>query len=316
MYAVRASALGLAILSSPFAVAQPAPASAAATKTTATAATDQVAGIDDRTVQLERRIDAAEQRAINAEKVASDAQARSKQVETKATESEAKLQELATQLAESEANAQATQEAVDEIAAHAAEVEPLRFYGFADMGWRVIRADSGTAMRNLIDAPNQFVLGNANLYLDAQPTSNFRVLTELRFSTYPGGSYAGQQAVSPTNTTIMDTNSPTGRNRVQWSGIILERAQLEYKQSDALALTVGYFLTPYGIWNVDHGSPTLISLALPTFFASEFFPTHSLGVQLAGSTVTEDVEIGYRAYVTNGRSPVQGDIDKNKSLVT
>ena len=269
---------------------------------------------NDQTAQFERRLEAAELRAAAAEKSALETQTQLKTIEAQALEANSKQQQLATRVEEAEKAAQASQEALDEAATHSDEVEPLRLYGFADMGWKLIRADSGSAVRNLIDTPNQFVLGNANLYLDAQPSSRFRTLMEIRFTTYPGGTYAGSQAVTPTNTSIMDTNSPTGRNKVQWSGIILERAQLEYKQSDALALTVGYFLTPYGIWNVDHGTPTLISLALPTFFASEFFPTHSLGVQLAGSTASDSVELGYRAYLTNGRSPVQGDIDKNKNI--
>ena len=308
LYVTRTASISLALLSATAVLAQPAPVKSDE-KPGAPSAT-----AEERTVQLERRLEAAESRASTAEKTALEVQSQLKALETQAAEAKSKQQDLATRVEEAEKSAQANQETIDAAAEHADEVEPLRLYGFADMGWKVIRADAGTAVRNLIDTPNQFALGNANLYLDAQPSSRFRTLMEIRFTTYPGGTYAGAQATTPTNTTIMDINSPTGRNKVQWSGIILEREQLEYKHSDALALTVGYFLTPYGIWNVDHGTPTLISLALPTFFASEYFPTHSLGVQFSGSTASESVELGYRAYITNGRSPVQGDIDKNKNI--
>jgi len=264
--------------------------------------------------ELERRLEAAEQRTAAAEKSAQDTQAELKNVQAQNAEAQARQAELSKRVEEAVKASEANQEAISDLSTHADDPEPLRFYGFADMGWKFIRPDSGSALRNLIDSPNQFVLGNANLYVDAQPSSRFRTLMEIRFTTYPGGTYAGTTAVTPTSTTIMDTNSPTGRNKVQWSGIVLERAQIEYKQSDALAVTVGYFLTPYGIWNVDHGTPTLISLALPSFFASEFFPTHSLGLQLSGATANDSVEVGYRAYVTNGRSPLQGDVDKNKDF--
>jgi hypothetical protein len=268
---------------------------------------------EERAAESERDVAAAEPRTAAPEKATLEVDAQLKALAAQNAEMQAKQRDLEQRLQEAERTAQANQEAMNELSAHSEDPEPLRFYGFADMGFRVIRPDSGSALRNLIDVPNQFALGNANLYIDAQPTARVRSLMEIRFTTYPGGTYAGTSAV-PTNTSIMDVNSSTGRNRVQWSGIVLERAQLEYKQSDALALTVGYFLTPYGIWNVDHGTPTLISLALPSFFASEYFPTHSLGAQLSGSTANDNVELGYRAYVTNGRSPVQGDIDKNKNF--
>lgn len=308
MNTLRILPITLSLVSSSLVLAQPAP-KRADEQTDATS--DPGA---DRMTQIEHRLEAAEQRAAAAEKAALETQEQLKATEAREAETKAKQQELLAQIEESTKAAQVNQEALEALSTQAEDMEPLRLYGFADMGWRVNRVDSGSPVRGIMDVPNQFAFGMANIYLDAQPSSRFRTLMEIRLTTYPGGTYASTQATTPTSTTIMDINSSTGRNRVQWSGIILERAQLEYKHSDALALTVGYFLTPYGIWNVDHGTPTLISLALPTFFASEYFPTHSLGVQLSGVTATDNVELGYRAYLTNGRSPVQGDIDKNKNV--
>ena len=45
--------------------------------------------------------------------------------------------------------------------------------------------------------------------------------------------------------------------------IILERAYIQWSKLDWLGVRVGQFLTPYGIWNVDHGTPTLITMFRP-----------------------------------------------------
>jgi hypothetical protein len=76
----------------------------------------------------------------------------------------------------------------------------------------------------------------------------------------------------------------------------------------------GYFFTPFGIWNVDHGTPTLISLLLPSFQADQFLPNHQLGVQLYGSVYTTGWELGYHAYVANNRTPSQVDFDDGKTF--
>ncbi len=198
----------------------------------------------------------------------------------------------------------------------------LRIYGFADAGFRFFRLLDGctdtslcleqgktpSRFRNVIDEHPTFVLGNLNLYVDAEPVPSFRLLTEVRLSRYPQGVESGLDFERQDNS-VYDVTSSTGRNRVVWSGIILERAQMEWSRYDAVRVIAGYFLTPYGIWNVDHGTPTLISLALPNFFALEYIPTHLTGVQLLGRTGVGAVDIGYHAYVANGRN--SGVLDNN-----
>src|SRR5262249_15214823 len=93
-----------------------------------------------------------------------------------------------------------------------------------------------------------------------------------------------------------------------------ERAQIEHTMTDLFNLRVGYFLTPYGIWNVDHGMPTLISLVLPSFQVEEALPAHQLGVQAYGLTAVGDTELGSEAYVTNGRAPFLEDPTDGKAF--
>jgi hypothetical protein len=94
-----------------------------------------------------------------------------------------------------------------------------------------------------------------------------------------------------------------------------ECAEFEWTLEDKFSVLVGWFLTPYGIWNVDHGSPVLIASSLPDFFASEYCPTHQLGLQLRGQLATgKSSAVGWSAYVSNGRSVGQGDVDGAKNL--
>jgi hypothetical protein len=98
------------------------------------------------------------------------------------------------------------------------------------------------------------------------------------------------------------------------SGIFIERAWSEYEFSKALRVQAGLFLNPFGIWNLDHGSPTLISLMLPTFISAQMVPTRLLGVHAYGSQFFGSSEIGYALHVTNGRGPIDFDYNEDKAL--
>lgn len=203
-------------------------------------------------------------------------------------------------------------------ASASAEEDDQRFkiYGFLDFGLKKSFPAADPFFAALIERKTTFVLGNINLYFDAQPAPGWRGLIEARLTTYPHGAEtvdaSGQ--FQRTDTRVFDTNSPSGRNHVIWGGVILERAQIEHTIADLFNLRVGYFLTPYGIWNVDHGTPTLISLVLPAFQVEEAMPARQLGVQAYGSTTVGDLELGYAAYVTNGRAPYLEDPTDGKAV--
>ena len=62
---------------------------------------------------------------------------------------------------------------------------------------------------------------------------------------------------------MFDPGNGPGSDTVSWGSIILERAYIQWSKLDWLGVRVGQFLTPYGIWNVDHGTPTLITMFRP-----------------------------------------------------
>jgi len=190
----------------------------------------------------------------------------------------------------------------------------LRIYGFADIGLqRVIQHDDSFSQATY-STPLSFYLGRLNLYFDSRPAQDFRFLAETRFSLYPRGGTTMADA-TPISTTIYDSSSPNPWANVSWGSIILERAHLDYTRYQLLSVRVGYFLTPFGIYNVDHGSPTLISMALPAYLTLDWIPQRQLGIQVYGSYPVERWELGYAATVGNGQSLNEiRDIGDSKAL--
>jgi hypothetical protein len=201
-----------------------------------------------------------------------------------------------------------------------AEVDPLRLYGFLDFGFNRFFTSEKSQLNFLFPTKaSTFLLGNINLFLDANPSPGWRSLVEIRFTNLPHGqerSFATPlgDEYERTDTRTTDFTSPALRSEVVLGSIIIERAWAEYAFTDAVKFQAGYFLTPYGIWNQDHGTPTLISLLLPAFQADEYIPSRQLGLQLHGSLYSPGWQLGYHAYVANGRGPSQVDLGEEKAF--
>jgi hypothetical protein len=200
------------------------------------------------------------------------------------------------------------------------EVDPLKLYGFLDFGFNRFFTSKKSQLNFLFPTPaSTFLLGNINLFLDANPSPGWRSLVEIRFTNLPHGqerSFAtplgGEYERTDTRTT--DFTSTALRSEVVLGSIVIERAWAEYAFADALKLQAGYFLTPFGIWNQDHGTPTLISLLLPAFQADEYVPNRQLGLQLHGSLYAPGWQVGYHAFLANGRGPSQVDLGEEKAF--
>lgn len=195
--------------------------------------------------------------------------------------------------------------------------EPLfRLYGFADAG--IQRSWGGFFDTGLSqsDALN-FVLGNVNIYLDATPLEHIRFLSEVRFMTLPNGAERSDVNgnIQRESTSIFDPTSTSGGFlTIQWGAILLERAQIEWNPLDWINVRVGYFLTPIGIWNIDHGSPTRIMLRPPLFISAYMIPERQTGVELHGKFHALPWEVGYSAYVSNGRTFAAVDFSDDKAF--
>jgi hypothetical protein len=206
-------------------------------------------------------------------------------------------------------------ESAEAEAGHATPARAIDLYGFMDVGLQRLFLDSGDPLNGVYPTrATTFVLGNVNLYLDTRPGPGWRTLIETRFTLYPNGSESFTPNYQRVNTSVYDSSDPNGRAHVSWGGVVIERAWGEWSYSQALTIQAGLFPSPYGIWNIDHGTPVLISLLLPVFQVEEAIPTRLVGVHAYGSFVFGALDLGYHVYVSNGRTVSNVDLTDDKAL--
>jgi hypothetical protein len=199
----------------------------------------------------------------------------------------------------------------DESQAAGESERPLQLYGFADMTYYLPLYPKSSFLAAQLPDNQQFVMGNFNLYLAKQISERLRALGEVRFMYLPNGQISGN---SYTSTSVDD---PANLYRpVRWGGIGIERLHIEYDLLPNLTIRAGQFLTPYGIWNVDHGSPTLISIRAPYVIGEAIFPESQAGLELIGHAYLSEVGIEYHLTLSNGRGPIDDtrDLDSNKAV--
>ncbi len=189
----------------------------------------------------------------------------------------------------------------------------LRLYGFADMNHIVPLWSDESLFSSLLErAENSFFVGNLNIYLVKPISPTLRSMVEVRLLFAPNGADHGGD-LDTVRTRYEDVNDFA--NQHDWGGIQIQRAWVEKDLASYASLRAGYFLTPYGIWNVDHGSPTIIGVRKPYIVGQELFPEFQAGLMLHGHVPIGERRLGYAAYVSNGRGPFQAtrDLDEEKA---
>jgi hypothetical protein len=163
------------------------------------------------------------------------------------------------------------------------------------------------------DRNDSFYVGRANVYIHGNITEQLRSLIEIRFSYLPNGVPDGKGNYQRTATVdYADYNRP-----LNLGGIEIERAHGEYEFDQLFTMRVGQYLTPYGIWNVDHGTPSVIPVAVPYVIGQGLFPERQTGFQAFGRyDLSDELQVEYHATLSNGRGPFDShrDLDKNKAV--
>jgi len=202
-------------------------------------------------------------------------------------------------------------------------------YGFMDMSTTYRLIDDQSLMKTI--TPNDFYMGldHVNIYFDLQPNANTRFLTEIGYQSKPleYSNTVGQTLIADiysmgTNTTILKppqrardnvVTSPGNGMVFEWGALSIERAWFEYSFSQAFNLRLGKFITPAGIWNVDHGSPAILTANQPYETGLiPLFPKSQIGMMETGRTFLGEVDLDYSVYLSGGRT--EYDITKPSDL--
>ena len=217
-------------------------------------------------------------------------------------------------------------------------VRTLSFWGFSDLNFGGIDYDNDHALYKVL-TPSKltFFSDGINLYAKSDMTRQLTALVETRItygpngytSAWPATAYVGSSpvfsgydntqgnlvtAASKVNTTVQD---PYTQLPYRLNGVQIERAYLEWRPTDWLGVRVGQFLTPFGIWNEDHGAPVLIGVDNPQFMNFGIVPIWQLGVEAFGSVaLSDDLRMDYAVTVANSRGPEDNykDLGNMKAL--
>lgn len=192
----------------------------------------------------------------------------------------------------------------------------LHLSGFADFNYTHFIAKDNDPWRILYNNKGNFGVGNLNVYFDGRISETVRSFAEVRFTYLPHGSV---DSLGPPTTRTNNSSSDYTRNErdVQLGGVRIERAFLQWSPHQLLRVTAGHWLTPYGLWNVDHGTPTIVPATRPFIIDEELLPESQSGILLEGRyDLTDRVALEYGAGISNGRGPIDTyyDFDENKGL--
>jgi hypothetical protein len=192
----------------------------------------------------------------------------------------------------------------------------LTFWGFSDLTLGRVFYDNSAAAGKVESTSNlSFFSSGLDLYAKSQMTRTLSAFLEVRLTytpsgftdTYPSIAKIGSTVVNttpgvaPANTTVQDSSSI---EQYQLDGLTIQRAYLEWKPRDWFAIRAGQFLTPFGIWNEDHGSPVLLGIGAPQFMQSNLVPLWQLGLEAVGTVrLGDDFHMEYALSVANSDGP-------------
>ncbi len=198
------------------------------------------------------------------------------------------------------------------------EERPLQVYGFADVGFRHTMVDDDSPWLVLLNRHSSFFVGNANVYFDKQLHEKWRAMLEVRFTFLPHGArrvgIVGEEITREDNRESDYIDFQRDQNI---GGIIPEQIWIDYAPVSLVKLRVGQWLSPYGIWNIDHGSPVIIGVNRPFIVGSQLIPEKQVGLLASGgSLIAGPVEWSYAIGLSNGRATVTSfeDLDSNKAV--
>ncbi|MDJ0764102.1 MAG: hypothetical protein QNJ97_14060 [Myxococcota bacterium] len=196
----------------------------------------------------------------------------------------------------------------------------IDMYGFFDINLFYYQIEKNKMPGGIFTDSVSFSISQLNLYFLSQMTETLSALIELRFSFLPQGHEKSLEMdllgteYDRIDTTVFD---PFTTDEFQLGGVAIERVHLTYAPRDWFSVMVGHYLTPFGIWNVDHGSPVRLLVRHPYFMSREIIPLHQTGIQVFGRFIPmSHLYLDYAVTLSNGRGPAEAvyDLDNNKAV--
>jgi hypothetical protein len=221
-----------------------------------------------------------------------------------------------------------------QAAAQSGKVERnFSIYGFFDITFFKMFYADNSAMNLWLNESSSFVVNNLNIYFQSQMTKTLGALVELRFSFLPHGLERSFEAATVAEDgTVIDipTENYVRENTWQrdsyvtetyWAGSVgIERVYLKWTPREWFNLIVGRYLTPTGIWNVDHASTVVLPAHIPYMHLREMTVRAQTGLEAYGTFFPSSRwTIDYALTLSNGRGGgvIEGaviDYDDNKAV--
>ncbi|MCP4675692.1 MAG: hypothetical protein GY854_09340 [Deltaproteobacteria bacterium] len=258
------------------------------------------------------------------------------QLEKQESELEEKQKQTAEQNEELRSEVESTKEELEMISMMGMEDDSgekrLSIYGFFDVSFYKSFFEYEDSVLKALDAPyGTFVMNNINLFLKSEMTDSLEALIETRLSFGPNGEETNlpvdayvdgelypdlidDTEYERTDTTVSSTISG---EEFKHGSIDIVRAYLDWKPRDWFSARAGRYLTPFGIWNVEHASTVLVGIFYPSLMNQRVVPLSQMGLQFYGSTfIGELMKLDYAVTLSNGRGPVDTlmDLDENKAI--
>jgi len=257
---------------------------------------------------------------------------RIEELEQSRLENQKRINELQEQLEQAQEKEEQELSGITDVELGDLTYPNYRLSGFMDVNYiNHVNVDKGNELYGTFPENSSFFVGNLNLYNDIQLSSTWRVFFEIRFLFQPNGDETSIQTSYFTisrsyeriDTTSFDylhtlfiREQLQGAPQLRWGGIEIERAWVDWNIIDYFNIRLGLFLSPYGIWNIDHASPIQFGIMPPFAITAQMIPERQAGIQLYGRFLINSSELGYHLTLSNGRGPADTltDYDDNKAF--
>jgi len=191
-------------------------------------------------------------------------------------------------------------------------------YGFFDLSFNKFVPQEGGFFDGVLHGDSSFFMQNLNLYFNSRMTESLSAIAELGFTFAPTGQERSIEVEGFSDFERAETSStdPFHAEETRLGGLRIERVHLTWRPSDYFGVVAGRFLTPFGIWNIEHGSPVLISIRPPLMQTKHLVPLSQTGVQVFGDFHLKPGHmLQYALTLSNGRGPMDEvyDLDANKA---